>query len=284
MKLEYADLISPYPYKLMVQLDQNLLLIGSIKSPTLKEIWNPDITYSRYHGFIGLLLMNPQKYCETNKPEMLEWYNSLSEEEQKHINMMYFIEKDIELQQLYVKMLNFFFCETVFWESEYKVFFVIGDGINYDAKKHKFYTIGDNGILIDSNKFGYITGNILTIVCNIILQRCGIPILETDVDLSKVKSKKARDIIKKLKLGKKKSNENSRLNKDDELPNLITAISVKSNSINFTNVWDLTVYQFYEHFKREQGNVLFDIYSARVAAHGNEDKSFIGNEWYKTGN
>lgn len=284
MKLNYADLISPYPYRLVLEVNHNPVVIGEIKSPTLKEIWNPDITYKGYQILIGLLLMNPQKYCEQVKPEKLDWFNSLSENEQSLLDMMQFIEEDVALQQSYERLFNFFFKETVFWDSINKVFFVTDDGVYYDSEKQVFYIFGEDGSKKETNKFGFIARGILPLVCDVILQRCGVALSDTDVDLSKVKSKKARDIIKKLKLGKKKSNENNKPSKDDELPNLITAISVKSNSINFTNVWDLTVYQFYEHFKREQGNVFFDIQSTRVAAYGDEKNVFKGNEWYKTSN
>ena len=66
-----------------------------------------------------------------------------------------------------------------------------------------------------------------------------------------------------------------------DLPNLVTAVAVKSNSINFTNIWDLTIYQFYEQVKKEQVGVYFDIQKMSVAAYGNTKNTFKGNEWYK---
>lgn len=69
-----------------------------------------------------------------------------------------------------------------------------------------------------------------------------------------------------------------------ELPNLISSIAVKSNSLNFINIWNLTVYQLYEQFKKEQTNVYFDIQKMSVAAYGNKENTFKGNEWYKNEN
>lgn len=50
--------------------------------------------------------------------------------------------------------------------------------------------------------------------------------------------------------GRQAASGKSSHNKDMELPNLVTAVAVQSNSINFINIWDLTIYQFYEQFKK----------------------------------
>lgn len=256
MKLDYATLISPYPFYI-----KN---VGGIKSPTLREIWNPTVTYQGYQMYLALLLATPQKYCEHVMPSVMEWYQSLSEQEKLNVNMMDIIVMDKALQISYCKMLNFFFEEDVVWSNEDNLFITYKD-------------VDEQGQIIP---IGLIHRNIFTDLCDIILQRCGIVRSDIDTDASKVKSKRALEILKKLQRGREKAAKTSVNDKDTELPKLITAVAVKSKSINFTNIWDLTLFQFYEQFKKEQTNVYFDISATQVAAYGNEKKTFKGNEWY----
>lgn len=259
MKLDYAALISPYPFYLE--------RIGSIKSPTLREIWSPNVTYPVYQTYLTILLMTPQTYCEEANPSISGWYQSLSEDEKQTVNMIELISMDKNLQNLYTKMFNFFFEETVIWDKENDLFLT-------------FHPSEDNEML----PVGVIHKTIFSELCDIILQRCGIARSDVDTDTSKVKSKRALEILKKLKKGRQNAAGHAKHDKDTELPNLITAVAVKSNSINFTNIWDLTVYQLYEQFKKEQTNVYFDIQKMSVAAYGNEKNHFKGNEWYKEEN
>ena len=55
MKLDYATLISPYSF--------SIKKIGNIKSPTLKEIWNPEITYQKYNIYLSFLSVDIKTYC-----------------------------------------------------------------------------------------------------------------------------------------------------------------------------------------------------------------------------
>ena len=121
-------------------------------------------------------------------------------------------------------------------------------------------------------------------LCDIILQRCGVERKDYDVDASKIKNKRAMEILNKIHRGRQAASGKSSHNKDMELPNLVTAVAVQSNSINFTNIWDLTIYQFYEQFKKEQVGIYFDIQKMAVAAYGNSKNTFKGNEWYKNEN
>ena len=273
MKLDYATLISPYPFYLE--------RIGGIKSPTLKEIWSPDMTYQNYQMCLTLLLMTPQNYCEQIDKTKLNWYQSLSEKRKQQLNMMDIIAMNKSLQQSYSKMFNFFFVENVFWDNTNQVFFLTKENIFYDEDNQSFYSYNDKGKQIQTNDYGIIHRNIFVDLCDIILQRCGIVRSDADTDTSKVKSKRALEILKKLQKGRENISKNDKSDKDINLPNLITSVAVKSNSINFTNIWDLTVFQLYEQFKKEQTNVYFDIQKMSVAAYGNEKKTFQGNEWYK---
>ena len=83
-----------------------------------------------------------------------------------------------------------------------------------------------------------------------------------------------------LKRGRKNFHKTSKRNKAIEIPNLISSIAAKSKSLNYTNIWKLTVYQLYDQFKREQMGEFLDIQKTSVAAYGNKEKQFKGNKWY----
>lgn len=258
MKLDYATLISPYPL--------HLKKVGHIKSPTLREIWNPDITYSRYNMYLSLLSIDIQNYCEKINQHELEWYNALSDEDKLQYNMFDVISKHQDLQEQYRQILEFFFVESVIWDNENHVY------LTYVDKD-------ENGTIIP---VGMVYKVIWCDICEIILQRCGVNNNDTEsIDESKVKSKRALEILKKIKNGKKKATKNKEYDKDTELPNIISKVSVMAKSINYINIWDLTVSQLHEHFRQECTNVYFNISTMSVAAWGNEKKKFNGNEWYK---
>lgn len=63
---------------------------------------------------------------------------------------------------------------------------------------------------------------------------------------------KARQIIEKLKKGKETVEKVKAKDGSDNIDfqSVVSSVSTKSNSINKLNVWDLTIYQLYDEFKR----------------------------------
>lgn len=258
MKIDYAALISPFPLHLQE--------VGNIRCPTLRDIWNPDVTYNGYNLYLSLLSMDLQTYCTKINPMLSEWFTALPDDEKSKMNVFDIISSNKEVREQYKQLLEFFFVENIHWDNEAHVYFTY---MNKD----------ENGQIIP---FGMIHKGIWNEICDVILQRCGVNRNITDeIDESKVKSKRALEILKKIKDGKKKMAENNKYDKNTELPNLISKVAVKAKSINFINIWDLTVFQLYEQFKQECSNVFFDISTMSIAAWGNEKKAFKGNEWYK---
>ena len=251
MKLDYSILISPYPFCLNK--------VGSIKSPTLKEIFAPDVTYQGYVMYLSILLMTPQDYIKKYNILQPPWYHSLSDEEKDRLSMFDLIRDDKYLQSAFSIIFNFFLTEQVIWNQE-------------DCL---FLTFKDESLVGEVNKDNF------SELCDIILQRCCIENPEINTAPAKVTSRKAMQILKKLQNGREKLAQKSKADKCLELPNIISSVAVKSNSINFANIWDLTVYQLMEQFKREQMSVYFDIQKMSVAAYGNEKHTFKGDEWFK---
>lgn len=252
MKLDDSILISPYPLCLTG--------IGSIKAPTLREIFSPEVTYQGYQMYLSLLLMDPRTYFERINPSTSGWYHALSDQQKSSLTMFDLIISDPDLQSSYSNLFHFFLTEDVIWSQ----------------KDNCFLTFQEK------NPVGSIHKDIFDKVRGLILQRCGIQVSDLDTAPAKVKSKKASAILEKLQKGRQRLAKKYQPDKSMELPNIITSVAVKSNSINFTNIWDLTVYQLMEQFKREQLNVYFDIQKMSVAAYGNEKHTFKGDEWFKT--
>ena len=65
------------------------------------------------------------------------------------------------------------------------------------------------------------------------------------------------------------------------IPNIISSISNMHPSLNYMNVWDLTVFQLLDAFNRLQANVMYDIDCTRVSVWGDEKKTFDVSLWYK---
>jgi hypothetical protein len=90
---------------------------------------------------------------------------------------------------------------------------------------------------------------------SILLAQNGIKVSH-DVESSKPQkpiNKKAQEILDKLKKSQEQIDEIKRKNKSAEevdLADIISAVTAKSPSINKFNVWDLTLYQLYEEYKR----------------------------------
>lgn len=251
MKLDYSTLISPFP----LEIEQ----IGHIKSPTLREIWNPRVTYAKYNLFLCLLLLDSQSYREKIDGDVTaDWFNSLSEDEKENVNMFDYILNSKELQAKYEEALSFFLVEDVIW----------------NVKNNVFITYQKN---TDGNKvpYGLISKKIWSDVCDIILQRNGVSRGNTESPL-KFKSKLAKEVWELTHPKEKEEKEN----KNIALPNLISAIATKDESLNMINIWDLTIFNLYDQFKRHQSNTFYDIAAMSVAAWGDEKNKFDSCAWY----
>lgn len=247
MKLDYATLLSPFPLVL-----NN---VGGIKSPTLKEIWSPEITYNIYNLYLQFLLMTPRQYCcEINK-ELENEYNSKDIDEQNALTMFDIISNDENLQKQYASIFDFFFVERVMWDNENKIF------ITYTNDKENPQIVGA------------IHKGIYNELCDIILQRCGVA--KSEETEPKFKNK----IAKKVWL-KTHSKTTTKYDKNLELPNLISAYSAFCGNANIVNVWDMTIYQLYDQFKRLRFKKSYDMSSRSISIWGDKDNKFDGDSWY----
>lgn len=255
MQLSYMDLISPLP--------TCLTNIGHIKSPKLIEIAN--LNYDVYNSFLAVLLMTPEDYYKHYQKDKLEYYRGLSPTIKAQISIYDLMIHYDDLCEILEQILNFFFIETVVFNDEDDV----------------FYTYQSQDDVQNRKPVGFIDSKNYSFVSDIILQRNSIVRNVIDEDVNKIKNKKALEIYLKLKKGQeqqsKKINE-----KKIEIPNLISAMSIYHNNLNITNIWDLTVYQLYDQFQRQQLKQINDIQSTSVSVWGDEKNKFDFSQWYKT--
>ena len=247
MQLSYLDLINPLPI--------NLKNIGQIKSPKLIEIAN--LGYDIYNLYLSILLMTPEDYYKH--------YQNSSPTIESKMSIYQLIIHNNDLLEILRQTLSFFFVEIVI----------------YNVKDQTFYTYQNQDDITSKKPIGFIDKNNYQAICDVILQRNAIVKNATDEDASKMKNKIALQMYLKLKKHEEEQKKN-KSNKKIEIPNLISVMSIYHNSLNMLNIWDLTIYQLYDQFQRQQLKHIYDIQSTAISVWGDEKNKFDCSQWYKT--
>ena len=244
MKLDYFDLISPLPL--------DLVGIGRIKSPKLIEI--ADISYYVYAQYVSYLRMTPDDYIDTFKIEDsdIELYTKFD-----------IILYDPNFRNMIKNALNFFFIENFEWFDEYQSFLCTEEIVRENGDSELLA----KGIINSKNYFD---------VLDIILQRVHITPDKTEVtDITKIKNKRGLKVYKRMQQVKRKFKKTSGGNPDLSLPNIISSVAVRSLSLNWINIWDITIYEF----ERLQIIDQYDIASTQVSVWGDKEKKFKFGAW-----
>lgn len=87
----------------------------------------------------------------------------------------------------------------------------------------------------------------------------------------------AKEIYEKVL--KRKGSVKTQKDADFDLYNIVGAVCAFHGSINLLNVWDLTVYQFYDQFSRINTKIQMDVVGQRWAAWGKDEFDF--SLWHK---
>lgn len=154
--------------------------------------------------------------------------------------------------------------------------------LNFFIQEEVSFSARDNCFLVqtDGKLIGTVTKDNYPIISDIICQRNSMKSRQSE-DLSKVKNKKALEIMEKLQKGRAEKAKQTKLDKNMELGNIISAVANKSQSLNILSIWDLTVFQLWDCFSRLSNNNIYAIQSMSVAAYGNKDNHFDFNSWFK---
>lgn len=248
LRLDYFDCISPLPL--------TLVQIGSIKSPTLMNI--AEISYSTYSQYIAHIRMTPEDYFEVYcKDEDIDT--------EKIFNMTKFdlLLIDDRFRKIITSAINFFFVEDFEFYPEYDAFI--------------FEQKNEHGEVVNIKA---ITRQNYSDVLDVVLQRVHITPDENEIDdIKKIKNKRGLKIYKKVLIGRKKLNKEKSKNVNITLANIIAAVASKSESLNWTSIWDITIFQLFDLFERMQRLDSYSIASAQVAAWGNKDGNFKFGSW-----
>lgn len=257
MRLDYGTQLSPVPITLP---------IGTLRKPTLKEI--AQLTFDKFTYFEFFLKMSPETYyTKIREDDGKAYWNSLTEEERDSISIYNIIENDEEVINVYVEIFNFFFVETVIYKEG--LFILIkGEVANLDEVKREQIC-------------GAIAKENFLQVLSLLQQICCIYNEEESLDDVKFKNKLARKLMEKMLKAKKKEQETKKTDLNLTIPNIISSIANKHPSLNYVNIWDLTIFQLHDAFNRVQANTVYDIDSTRVSVWGDEKKTFDFSLWYK---
>ena len=229
---------------------------------TLQDI--SELTFDKFSYYEFFVKMTPKTfYTELRGDDGKQYWNSLTKEQQDKITLYDLIEQDEKLRNTYVDILNFFFIETVIFQEGY--FILLNQGVEF------------SDVLKTSDIRGAMSREIFLQVLDLIQQICCICGENENLDEMKFKNNLAKQLMEKILKEKKKN----KLDKNMTIPNIISALSNKHPSLNFTNIWSLTIFQLLDSFNRTQANSVFEIDSTRVSVWGDEKKTFDVSLWYK---
>jgi len=220
--------------------DEKIEIDGIVfKQPKLRNI--KDIGLQVYYAYLSFLLVSAEEYLISIKREDLIPFFK------QHNLTMFDIYRDNPYErQCFIEALSFFIDgEIVFKNGE--------------------FLINDIHVI---NKEIY--QKILEIIAEI---NC----LKVNKQQETYANEKARKIAEKIQQAKqKRSNVQS---KDSvSLPDIISAVASRKESLNLLNIWDLTIYQLYDHYNRLIVEDEFDIHAMNYAYWGGE---FKAKHWSK---
>lgn len=260
MKLSYGTQISPFPIPLSV---------GVLRKPKLRDIANPQgefkMSFEKFNFYEFLITMTPEDFfTKVDLDEGKEFWNSLSDKEKQEITIYDLISGNANLINYFLEVFNFFFEETVLYVDG--IFILVNSDIDYENEPpQKEDIIG----VIDSNNFAEILYIIQQICC----------IAPEEKEAPKFKNKIAERIYYQIQEAEQKRKKKA--DKNLTLPNIISSVSTEHNSLNYTNIWDLTIFQLLDNFGRMREKTILEIEETRVAVWGDEKNAFDPARWYR---
>ncbi|WP_313072973.1 hypothetical protein [Lacrimispora sp.] len=267
MKLDYGTLISISPLELKNGL--------SIRSPKLKEI--AALTFPAYQSYLGVLLLDIESYYSSMDKNMSDYFLNYSHQEKQTI-----IQIRKEYEGLSEEERDGIVPIDIF-SFDGKLLNSIADSLSFFLECQLLYSHEHKGFVQMNEKesFCSISRDIYTLVVTLILQRNGIFPSQAQLEKPKFKSELARKLFYRTKEAESKREKGKNTNASMDLPNILSAVAARHPSLNMLNIWDITIYQLYDQFKRLQNNTLYDIQSMSVAAWGDGKNNFDPSQWYK---
>lgn len=267
LRLSYSTLLSPNPIKLSMGVKNRFV---KLKKPKLIEI-DEDITLYQFDVYETFLKLTPEYFFTKMKDEdVRNRWNSLSDEERQAVTLYNILRGDEGVKNIYLEIFNYFFEERVIFADD---LFLFIDKDNDNPIEE--LTVNDLRGIVQEKNFD----NVL----EIIQQTCYIYSHEEDEEQFEYKNEIARKMHEKiLAEQKRRKEEEARRNAIHmSIPNVISSVSNRHPTINPINVWQLTVFQLYDSFNRQQINEIFDMNKTGTSVWGDEKKQFDKALWYK---
>jgi len=262
MQVSYDFLIGTTPLKIEG--------VGAIKSPKLKSFMCDEdgmMSYDVYKIFLSTILMDAKSFFMIFGEKDKDWWNEQSDEFKGNQNIVNLIYTSENAKQAYQEAFDFFFVDKVKYSEEHNLF------LTYNG------STDENGDLINT---GFIPHEFFKEICGIIAQFNGVANDETIGDSKpKYKNKLAEELMNRMKKGQEDLKKAKKEDKRYSLPNIISAVVSRHNSLNYTNIYELTVTQLYDVFNRLRNNSVLDISSISVAVWGDEKNKFDYDSWFK---
>lgn len=250
MKIPYFELLNPIGFKVKA--------IGRVHSPRLRDICEKG--YKEYQYSLSLMLMTPKDFFEgAMKYSGLKEnpYDLMSEEQKKSINMFdLFVENESSRKDIQTA-LSFFIDGKIEYEKSCKSFLV-----NPTEEENEISADG----LISSKNWHQ--------VCELCLKCAYIDTPEVQKP-KKYKDERTRkkfeEFYKKKEEYEKNKRAQKKANPDFELANIISSLATYHQSLNMSNIWDLTVYQIHDTFNRQRMKQQIDISDRNYSVWGGKD-------------
>lgn len=226
MKVNYFDLISPYGVTLNG--------VGRIHSPSLKSVCL--LGHDRYSYLISMLAMSMRDYIgmiakmsniDTNP------YDEMPDEVKNQMNMFELLTSSAQGIEDMGQAIAMFIDGEIVWDQSSGSFLVNPE-------------ISDGTRLVDGsiNKDNYLE------VSDICLQM--VCVQAEKQETLKFKNERSRKFYERFQKKKEAAKQTKKRDPKYELSNIISAVATFHNSLNMTNIWDMTVYQVHDTFFRQQ--------------------------------
>lgn len=226
IKLNYIDHISPYGVMIRG--------VGRVHSPFLSDILK--MGYYQYQRVLTLFLYTPEKYftdisieSKIDNPQ-----NQLSNEQKNSLTMFGILTSNNEARFELISGLALFVSGVLEWDDEHQAIL-----INKEIDSKGKMSVG-----------GYIDNSNYKVVVQVILQLLDISIDDMPEESPKFRSEKDRIFQEKFQAKKKIFAQNKKADPNYELPNMISLLCTFHQSLNYSNIFNLTIGQIRDTFSQ----------------------------------
>lgn len=245
--------------------------IGHIKSPKLQDRRN--IGEGRWWKYAGYVALTVDTYYSAFLPDKYDDFLALPYEDRIQLNLFDLITENEDAILIYVQAFNFYFSEKVVYKIREKRFELLDEFIDLKTNEQISRLIG----VIDRETFDDVL-YILMQISNINNERTVSDELSRETDPVVIQLQRRRDIAKA------KRTRGKNLEKQDpkyDIGNIISVVCAYSNSINFTNVNQLTILQLYDQFQRILIDRNYQIMARNASVWGTEGSEFKEDSYLK---